>query len=70
MSGAVVVEVVLGIQGLGELLWAGTLLQDFGVVLAGAWAFSWLSALLLLSAALVDLGTTWWVRRVPAGTGA
>lgn len=43
MSGAVVVEVVLGIPGLGELLWDGTLLQDFGVVLAAAWAFSLLS---------------------------
>ncbi len=67
LSGTVVVEVVLGIPGLGDLLWAGTLLQDFGVVLAGAWAFSWLSALLLLSQALVELGTVWWVRRAPAG---
>ena len=33
-GGAVVVEVVLRIEGLGELLWIGTLLQDFGVVLA------------------------------------
>lgn len=70
MSGTVVVEVVLGIQGLGELLWAGTLLQDFGVVLAGAWAFSWLSALLLLGQAATELGAVWWVRRVPVGVEA
>ena len=47
MSGAGIVEVVLGIPGLGELLWEGTLLQDFGVVLAAAWAFALLSGALL-----------------------
>ena len=51
LSGTVIVEVVLGIPGLGELLWDGTLLQDFGVVLAAAWAFSLLSGVLLLAQA-------------------
>ena len=66
LSGAVVVEVVLGIPGLGELLFDGTLLQDFGVVLAATWAFSWLSAGLLLLHAAVDVGVARWVRFVPA----
>ena len=51
LSGAVVVEVVLGISGLGELLWDGTLMQDFGVVLAAAWGFALLSAALLFAQA-------------------
>lgn len=67
LSGTVVVEVVLGIPGLGELLFDGTLRQDFGVVLAAAWIFSVLSALLLVGQAVVELGAQWWVRRVPAG---
>lgn len=66
MSGTVVVEVVLGIPGLGELLFDGTLLQDFGVVLAATWAFSLLSAALLTVQALAELGVSLWVRRHPA----
>ncbi|MEQ1502791.1 MAG: ABC transporter permease subunit [Myxococcota bacterium] len=65
MSGAVVVEVVLGIPGLGELLFDGTLLQDFGVVLAASWAFSLLSAALMCAQALVEIGVAWAVRRHP-----
>ena len=65
LSGAVIVEVVLGIPGLGELLWDGTLLQDFGVVLAAAWAFSLLSGALLLAQALVEIGVAMHVRRYP-----
>lgn len=67
MSGAVVVEVVLGIPGLGELLFDGTLLQDFGVVLAATWAFSLLSAALLMMQALGEIAVALWVRRSPAG---
>jgi ABC-type dipeptide/oligopeptide/nickel transport system permease component len=67
LSGAVIVEVVLGIPGLGELLWDGTLLQDFGVVLAAAWAFSLLSGALLLMQALVEIGVAMHVRRYPKG---
>jgi peptide/nickel transport system permease protein len=67
MSGAVVVEVVMGIPGLGELLFDGTLLQDFGVVLAATWAFSLLSASLLLCQAVGEIAVALWVRRHPAG---
>jgi len=65
LSGTVVVEVVLGIPGLGELLFDGTLAQDFGVVLAATWAFSLLSALLLLGQAGVEVAVALWVRRAP-----
>lgn len=67
LSGAVVVEVVLGIPGLGELLWEGTLLQDFGVVLPAAWAFSLLAGALLFAQGVMEILVAWQVRRVPAG---
>ncbi len=67
MSGAVIVEVVLGIPGLGELLWEGTLQQDFGVVLTAAFAFALLSAALLLIQALCEIGVATHVRRAPRG---
>jgi len=66
LSGAVIVEVILGIQGLGELLWKGTLLQDFGVVLAATFGFSLLSALLLLIQAASEIAIDVHVRRAPA----
>ena len=65
MSGTVVVEVVMGIPGLGELLFLGTLRQDFGVVLAATWAFSLLSASLLALQALMEVAVAGWVRRSP-----
>lgn len=65
MSGTVVVEVVMGIPGLGDLLFDGTLLQDFGVVLAATWAFSLLSASVLFLHSVVELGHGLWVRRHP-----
>ena len=65
LSGAVIVETILRIDGLGDLLWGGTLLQDFGVVLACATCFAALSALLLLSQALLEIGVAAWVRRTP-----
>ncbi len=67
LSGAVVVEVVLQINGLGDLLWGGTLAQDFGVVLAASFGFAVLSAVLLLLQALIEIGTELHVRRSPAG---
>ncbi|MCA9493979.1 MAG: ABC transporter permease subunit [Myxococcales bacterium] len=70
MSGTVVVEVVLGIPGLGELLFDGTLLQDFGVVLAAAWAFSLMSSALLVVQAGSELLHGVWVRRHPTGVTA
>ena len=65
LSGAVVVEVVLRIDGLGDLLWGGTLLQDFGVVLAAATGFAVVSASLLLAQALVEILVAVHVRRAP-----
>jgi peptide/nickel transport system permease protein len=65
VSGTVVVEVVLGVPGLGELLWSGTLLQDFGVVLATAWAYALLSGALLLAQALAEVAVAVWVRAAP-----
>ncbi len=73
LSGAVVVEVVMGIAGLGDLLWLGTLLQDFGVVVAAATAFACISAVLLLVQALIEVITAVHVRRsprLPAAAGA
>lgn len=69
LSGTVVVEVVLGIDGLGALLFTGTLRQDFGVVLAATWLFAVASAALLLAQAVSDGLVSWWVHRVPAGLG-
>ncbi len=66
LSGAVVVEVVMRIDGLGDLLWGGTLLQDFGVVLAAASGFAVVSAALLLVQALVEIGVAVHVRRAPS----
>jgi peptide/nickel transport system permease protein len=66
LSGCVIVEVVLRLDGVGDLLWAGTLLQDFGVVLAAATAFAIVSAFLLLAQAGVEVATALAVRRAPA----
>lgn len=66
LSGAVVVEAVLRINGLGDLLWGGTLLQDFGVVLAAATGFAMLSAALLLVQAGVEVLVAVHVRRAPS----
>jgi len=70
LSGTVVVEVVLRIEGLGQLLFEGTLRQDFGVVLAATWLFAVASAALLLGQAAVDAAVGAWVRRVPAGVAS
>lgn len=67
LSGAVIVEVVVGIPGLGELLWAGTLKQDFGFVLAATFAFSAFSGALMLAQALSEIAVALWVRRSPPG---
>jgi ABC-type dipeptide/oligopeptide/nickel transport system permease component len=69
LSGSVVVEVVLQISGLGELLWLGTFQQDFGLVLAAAWAFSLLAGLLLFAQGLLEVFVALWVRRAPALPG-
>ncbi len=66
LSGAVVVEVVLRLDGVGDLLWRATLLQDFGVVLAAATFFAVLSGVALAVQAAVELGLGWMIRRSPA----
>jgi peptide/nickel transport system permease protein len=65
LSASVVVEVVLGIPGLGDLLWEGTLRQDFGVVLGAAWVFSLVSAGLLMLQAAGEIGLWLHVRWAP-----
>ncbi len=65
VSGTVVVEVVLRINGVGDLLWNGTLLQDFGVVIAAATTYAVFSAVLLGVQAMVEIGVALWVRRAP-----
>ncbi len=66
LSGTVVVEVVLRINGVGDLLWGGTLMQDFGVVLAAATTFAALSGALLLFQATTEIVVALVVRRSPA----
>lgn len=66
-SGAVVVEVVLKIDGLGDLLWQAALVQDFGVVLPVATVFACFSAGLLLVQALAEGAVAVWVRWSPPG---
>ena len=65
LSGAVIVEVVLGLPGLGSLLWDGTLSQDFGVVLAATFAFSILSGFALLVQGAIEVGVSMYTRRSP-----
>jgi ABC-type dipeptide/oligopeptide/nickel transport system permease component len=69
-SGAVVVEVVLKIDGLGDLLWQAALLQDFGLVLPVATVFAVFSAILLLGQAVVEGVVAVWIRWSPRGRAA
>jgi peptide/nickel transport system permease protein len=66
LSGAVVVEVILRIDGIGDLLWGGTLKQDFGVVLATATVFACFSGALLLAQAIGEIVVALHVRRSPS----
>ncbi len=71
LSGAVIVEAILRIDGVGDLLWGGTLLQDFGVVLASATIFALISSALLLLQAMAEVLIALVVRRSPdLGEGA
>lgn len=65
LSGTVVVEVILKIDGLGDLLWRGAYEQDFPLVLATATCFAIISSFLLLAQSLVEIGVAWHVRRAP-----
>ena len=66
LSGAVVVEVMLKIDGIGDLLWIGTLEQDFGLVLATATLFALASAVLLMAQAVCEVLVALHVRRAPS----
>lgn len=66
LSGTVIVEVVLQIDGLGNLLWSGTLQQDFGVVLASVWVITLISCALLLAQAASEVAVNMVIRRTPA----
>lgn len=66
VSGTVIVELVLQIDGLGDLLWNSTLDKATFVILAAAWGFSLISALLLLLQALSEIGVALLVRRAPS----
>lgn len=66
LSATVVVEVVLRIDGVGDLLWKGTLLQDFGLVLGAATFYAVVSAAFLLTQGLVEIAVAAVVRRAPA----
>lgn len=70
LSAAVVVEVILRINGLGDLLWRAALLQDFGLVLPVATCFALISSVLLLLQALVEMAVALHVRRSPSGVFA
>jgi ABC-type dipeptide/oligopeptide/nickel transport system permease component len=65
LSGLVIVEVIVGVNGVGSLLWKGTLKQDFGLVLATATIFAGISALLLVVQAFFECVVAMHVRRVP-----
>ncbi|MED5369416.1 MAG: ABC transporter permease subunit [Myxococcota bacterium] len=65
LSGSVIVEVIVRIDGMGDLIWQGTLSQDFAVVLAAAFGFALLSAGMLLLQALIEIGVALHVRRSP-----
>jgi ABC-type dipeptide/oligopeptide/nickel transport system permease component len=66
LSGAVIVEAVLRIDGLGDYLWRATLMQDFGLVLAAATGFALVSGAILLLQALAEVAVAWHQRRAPA----
>lgn len=66
LSSSVIVEVVLQIDGLGSLLWSGTLLQDFGVVLAAVWVITVLSCAMLFAQAMSEVAVALSIRRAPA----
>ncbi len=65
LSSAVIVEVIVKIDGFGALLWRGTLKQDFGVVLAAATVFATLSSALLFFQAVVEILQNLHQRRSP-----
>ena len=66
LSGLVIVEVIVGINGVGALLWKGTLKQDFGLVLATATIFAVISGLLLIVQAILECLVAMHIRKAPS----
>ena len=67
LSSAVIIEVILSVEGVGELLWNGTLDQDFGLVLGATFVFVLISSALMLMQAVVEVMVGMMVRRTPVG---
>jgi ABC-type dipeptide/oligopeptide/nickel transport system permease component len=67
LSSAVIIEVILEIDGIGDMLWAGTVKQDFGLVLGCTFAFVVISSVFLLLQAAVEITTALKVRSSPKG---
>ena len=65
LSAAVIVEVIVQVDGFGALLFKGTLKQDFGVVLAAATIFAVISSSLLMLQAVVEVIQNLHMRRAP-----
>ena len=65
LSGMVVVETVLKIDGIGDLLWRGAIYADYFLVVAVATIFAVVSTALLVSQAGGEILVAMWVRRSP-----
>ena len=65
LSSLVIVEVLLEIDGVGMLLWGGTLFQDFGLVLGATTIFALISSSLLLLQALIEVVVAIQIRKAP-----
>ncbi|TVQ91053.1 MAG: hypothetical protein EA397_11195 [Deltaproteobacteria bacterium] len=66
LSGTVIIEVILGIEGLGDLLWRATLDNDYFVVLGAAWGFALISSFLLIFQAISGVVVELMIRRSPS----
>ena len=66
LSSLVIVEVLLEIDGIGMLLWVGTLSQDFGLVLSATTIFALISSALLVFQAFVEIIVAIQIRKTPA----
>ena len=67
LSSAVIIEVILEIDGIGDMLWTGTVEQDFGLVLGCSFAFVVIASFFMLCQAMLEIGTALKVRSSPKG---
>jgi peptide/nickel transport system permease protein len=67
LSSAVIIEVILEIDGIGDMLWTGTVEQDFGLVLGCSFAFVVIASVFLLTQAALEIATALKVRSSPKG---